>query len=365
MPSPRSQIYYWKCDRPAALHSVGQDTATRERPDLQPGLAAALQRYFGAPAQDLRPAGGQGNHATFRATLGGRDSFIRVEDGPERDDYFLVESHVLRLVREVGVLTPEVYGLDASRGTEPFAWQVLERVPHPDLNHWYKAGQLDLERTARQIGAAVARWQAITPAGFGPFRSDVVATSGQLLGHHARYADYFTLHLDRHLMFLVGRDFLSSDEATAIRSEINDRRALLDLPSGCLVHKDLALWNVLGTTTDVVSVIDWDDCIAGDPMDDLSLLGCFHDGPTLSATFAGYASVRPLPSDYCPRFWLHLLRNMVMKAVIRVGAGYFDLGSNFFLVGPGGTGGDLKQFTLSRIRTALAGLRDSRDPTTL
>ena len=34
-------------------------------------------------------------------------------------------------------------------------------------------------------------------------------------------------------------------------------------------------------------------------------------------------SVRPLPDDFERRFRMHLLRNMIFKSVIRVGAGYY------------------------------------------
>jgi len=91
-------------------------------------------------------------------------------------------------------------------------------------------------------------------------------------------------------------------------------------------------------------------------------VACFHDGAFLRHAFDGYASVRALPPDHVARFWLHLLRNMLFKAVIRVGAGYFDQGSGFFLIGAGADGTSLKTHTLARLDAALAGLREQRDP---
>jgi fructosamine-3-kinase len=133
------------------------------------------------------------------------------------------------------------------------------------------------------------------------------------------------------------------------------------LPAGCLVHKDLALWNILGSPGRIAAYIDWDDAISGDPMDDLSLLGCFHGGPVIERAFAGYTRIRPLPPDYMTRFWIHLLRNMLVKAVIRVGAGYFTRTDSFFLIDTGVSGTDLESFTRTRIETALRGLHDRCD----
>ena len=89
---PRLSIYYWKCDRPAAFHGTEERT---ERSELEPQLHAALVAHFHGEAISLSPAGGQGNHITFRAKIGEADAFVRIEDGPERDDYIEVESHVI------------------------------------------------------------------------------------------------------------------------------------------------------------------------------------------------------------------------------------------------------------------------------
>jgi hypothetical protein len=95
------------------------------------------------------------------------------------------------------------------------------------------------------------------------------------------------------------------------------------------------------------------------------LLGCFHEGAFLTHALEGYQSVRPLPADHVRRFWLHLLRNMLVKAVIRVGAGYFDRTDAFFLVGAGLSGANLRDFTLARLDAALNGLLGAGDISTL
>jgi fructosamine-3-kinase len=208
------------------------------------------------------------------------------------------------------------------------------------------------------MGRSVARWQAIGAEGFGPFDGGVLRGTGRLTGYHADYAGYFLGHLDRHLSFLRDRGFLTADESAEIAGEMERHHALLHIGRGCLVHKDLALWNILGSETHIAAFIDFDDAISGDPMDDLSLLGCFHDAAFLRIAFEGYQEVRPLPPEHRRRFWLHLLRNMIVKAVIRVGAGYFERGAAFFLIPNGANGGTLREFTRARLNTALMGLRN-------
>lgn len=360
--NPRQSVYYWKCDRPAAFHGTDEHF---HRNFSESQLSDILQERFPDKSFALRPAAGQGNHITWLATVDGTELFVRIEDGPERDDYIEVESRVLAEVRALGIPAPRVHGVDASRKRVPFAWQLLENIPHPDLNQLHKEGRLDVAQLAYDIGAAVARWQAIQPSGFGPFDSAILRHENRLNGFHQHYEDYFFLHLDRHLRFLVERGFLAECDADEITTEIKRHRGLLALEQGCLVHKDLGLWNILGTGTAIAAFIDWDDTICGDPMDDLSLLGCFYDGKVLGRALHGYAGVRPLPSDYRRRFWLHLLRNMIVKSVIRVGAGYFERTDRFFLIGSGGTGADLKTFTRQRLATAIKGVRNDLEIETI
>ena len=350
----RRDIYYWKCDRPAAFH--GTQTRGEADANLASQLETELQRHFDTKNVVLSPGAGQGNHLTWNADVDEKPLFIRVENGPEKDAHLAVESALLYCVRAAGVVTPRVFGCDASRSHVSFAWQALERIEAPDLNQCFKQGTLEVPKIAFEIGVAVAKWQSITLEGFG-------VLDEQLRGYRASYADYFHLRLDEHLHFLKTRGFLANTDD--ILAEIENHRALLDLPQGCLVHKDLALWNILGTSDAIAAFIDFDDAISGDPMDDLSLLACFHDAAFLQRAFEGYQSIRALPENHLRRFWLHLLRNLIVKAVIRVGAGYFERDSGFFLIGSGSSGADLRHFTLGRLQTALRGLREDPDISTL
>ncbi len=361
----RRDIYYWKCDRPAAFH--GTQAHGEADSKIEPQLREELHRHFDAKKVDLKPGAGQGNHLTWNTEVDGAAMFVRAENGPEKDGHLAIESAVLNQVRDAGVVTPKVFGCDATRSRVSFAWQALERIAAPDLNQWFKQGTLIVPSIAFEIGKAVAKWQGIAFDGFGilewsaqsSVRLEGLATPEPhrgLCGPHSGYADYFHLRLDEHLRFLTQRGFLTNAEE--ILAEIENHQALLDLAPGCLVHKDLALWNILGTRDEIAAFIDFDDAISGDPMDDLSLLACFHDAAFLQRAFEGYQSVRTLPEHHLRRFWLHLLRNMIVKAVIRVGAGYFDRDDGFFLIGSGSSGSNLREMTLSRLALALRGLRE-------
>ena len=74
----------------------------------------------------------------------------------------------------------------------------------------------------------------------------------------------------------------------------------------------------------------------------------------MTSLLEGYQDIKELPENFEKRFWLHLLRNMIFKAVIRVGAGYFKKSSDFFLVNKEN---NLKTTTLDRIFKAIEGLK--------
>jgi len=182
--------------------------------------------------------------------------------------------------------------------------------------------------------------------------------TGQLAGIHKSYIEYYYLNLDKHLGYLVNRNFLEQNEADDILAVIELNNMYLSLEKGCLVHKDLALWNILGYGQKIKSVIDWDDAISGDPTDDLSLLACFYPDDVIQAAIKGYKSIRELPENFYPRFYLHLLRNMIVKAVIRIGANYFGKSDDFFLIEKGTEGSSLEQLTRDKLFKAYEGLKN-------
>lgn len=357
----RKDIYYWKCDRPSAFFAIEENRhdLAEECADEKIGLALTdlLSDYFGDTDFTVTPAGGQGNHLTYLARHVDTVQFIRLETGPDGDDYMEAEAAVMDQVREIGIPTPIIYRVDSTRMNYPFAFQIMEWVRYSDLNCLQKNGTLQLESVMRALGRYVATWQQITPPGYGPFNVGELRSNGRLCGLHTMYRDYYWLNLERHLAFLIRHGFLSVHQVKEIISMIDANEQLLDLDGGCLVHKDLALWNVLGDSSRIRSIIDWDDSICGDPTDDLSLLGCFYGGTTLEALFSGYEEIRALPADFERRFWLHLLRNMIFKAVIRVGAGYFTRNEDFFLISSRSDGASLYHTTLDRILAACAGLK--------
>ncbi len=355
----RSNIYYWKCDRPAVLH--GTAGRTDDLHSVAETAREALSETLGSSNVTLTPFPSQGNHLTWIAKIDGQTVFLRVENGPEMDRHLEVESALTTIVGKTGVPVPRVIAVDASRSKVPFAWQAIEHLNCADLNIHFKAGRLQTRAIAHDIGAAVAKWQSVPTSGFGIFETASSKDTEPAKAYHSDYESYYRLRLAEHIQYLTDKNFLSITEASQIEQTVDHHSELLQISSGCFVHKDLALWNILGSPTSIAAFIDFDDSISGDPVDDLSLLACFHTTEFVRDAIHGYQTVRPLPEDHRRRLWLHLLRNMIVKSVIRIGAGYFDQSQGLFLFGNEDSGRDLETFTKKRLITAVSGLENNSD----
>ena len=361
----RENIYYWKCDRPSAFHAIEGNTGVVTE-SLKQEICVLLTHFFNSSDFVLSLGAGQGNHSTFIANYRQKNFFIRIENGPENDEYIEVEAEVMKKLQGFGIPTPRIYAVDSSRASFPFAYQIMECLECSDLNELYKGNLLDVMPVMKRLGQLIACWQKLTFDGFGPFNINLLREKSELIGLHKRYKDYFMLNLDKHLHFLVENHFFDKKQQKEIGDEVHKQEHLLDIERGCLVHKDMAFWNLMGTCNSIRSVIDWDDTISGDATDDLSLMACFHTENEINALIEGYQALNPLPLDFFPRFWLHLLRNMIVKSVIRVGAGYFNRSNNFFLLSPQyNNGADFHNFTIKRLMMALEGLKENKETISL
>jgi len=355
----RKNIYYWKSDRPYAEGNV-QINDESDESLLEKQVFEYMTSYFKTSDFKLMPGSGEGNHKTYLAEHKDVLYFLRLENGPEKDDYMDVESRIIQEINKIGIPSALVYHSDGSREKVPFAIQVLEFIDYKDLNHLYKRNEIDLVEIAYKIGQLIAKYQSLHFKRFGLFSPQILKETNELVGYHNHYHEYFFLNWNEHLNYLFNNDFLKKKDIDTIKAEVEKHKHLLDIETGCLVHKDVALWNILGTMTEIKAFIDWDDAISGDVVDDISLLACFHSGEVILSAIEGYLNIRELPENFEKRFWLHLLRNIIFKSVIRVRGGYFDMGKDFFMISEDGNSSSLKSFTYERIKNAVKGLKGDK-----
>ena len=97
-----------------------------------------------------------------------------------------------------------------------------------------------------------------------------------------------------------------------------------DVPAR-LCHGDLGNHNVFVRDGHVSALIDWEDCLAGDPVYDVAFWATFHPPRRYDALIAGYRAAGTVPEDFFRRFWLYYLRVALAKTVVRARFGLVDL----------------------------------------
>lgn len=359
----RNDIYYWKCDSPSSLVAK-QKQFFKEKyasPEFLELAASCIVSWKGERPASLKGAGCDGNHFAFLVEMkSGERVFLRGDEGQD-DDYMLAESAVMDVARSHGIPTPKTHFLSAGEPGAKVNFQILELIDRSPVDRYHKDGTLDLPGTGRQLGGILRKLHRIPTPGFGFFDTQRIRRDGSLHGLQPSYASYFQTRIDEHLAYLGQKGFLDGSTLADLRSILREHEGALALEQGSLVHRDPALWNILGTPASVEALIDWDDAVSGDPADDLGMLLCFYDASFMRPLLEGYAGRDTLEPSFIRRIWLHMLRNMLWKAQLRHAMGYFEKASSFFLNMPGQSTG-LREVTLGRIRIAMDFFKhDGRD----
>ena len=351
----RESIYYWKCDSPLSVEAK-KKLFFKEKyasPEFLSIAAGCIKTWNGETPSEIMANGGDGNHFAFIIKLkSGEKVFLRGDEGGD-DDYMMAETAAMKLADKHGVPVPKTLFHSTGEEKIPVNFQILELIERKPLDKFHKDGSLDIRRTASQLGAHLKILHNIKLDGFGFFNTRLLKGEGKLRGLLDSYADYFHTKLDEHLSHLEGCGLLTQKESADIQSIFRENEDALKLDKASLTHRDAALWNILGTASDVESIVDWDDCVAGEPADELGMLLCLYRADFMRPLLNAYADGGRTEESFIRKIWLHMLRNMLWKAKLRESLGYFTKDASFFLNLPGEKA-SLKDVTLERIRAAVA-----------
>ena len=328
----RTDIYYWKCDNPLPMAEKRIYNDKYAQADIGPTVKAIATDFLSEPPDAIRNTGSAGNHYAYLIDHDDKTYFFRSDDGKIEDDYMLAEQATMDIAARNGIPVPQLYACDVGKSRYPIRYQIFEYIDFPALNKHDQANTLDRGAVGRQVGEILARLHGIRLDGFGFFDTHTLSTSGKIVGLDRSNRDYFFKCLDTHLAYLRDVEFLSGDQVHEIETLISRHDHLLDLEGGSMLHKDMVFWNLVGSPTKVMAVVDWDDVVSGDPVDDLSILRCIYDDDVWAPLLESYREIRPLPEDFQGRLALYLTRNMLWKSMIRHYMGYFDMGGDFFIL---------------------------------
>jgi Ser/Thr protein kinase RdoA (MazF antagonist) len=227
----------------------------------------------------------------------------------------------------------EVYEVDVSRARLPFDFEILEEAPGRPLGDFeWRAGRTNdsVEAEIRpllfELGRFLGRLHRIKTHGYGPVDVRSLASgacecpgSSQAIasGILETWQEYVFLRLDDHVKKCLDLGAISRAEAGQISKLVELVLGSMPDMQPVLLHGDLGNHNVFSDGKTVTAVIDWEDCLCGDPVFDIAFWATFHPEERHRFFLDGYQTERRLPEDFARRFWMYYLRIALSKTVLR------------------------------------------------
>lgn len=324
--SDRTNMFYWQTNRQISAAQQERIFLTRHarlKGDwLQKATVAGMKRagFFG---DDTRVAShlpiiafGSVNTVVPVRLKSGRNIVLRMHPPDVTNGYFWVESVAVRLAKAAGIPAYTCLVIDDTREHVPFDYMITTREPGRPMQELHPLPIKHEERLVIQTGRYAAMIHEIAPEGFGFFRNDVAKRHGRLVGQYKTLREHIEAGLDEDLSFLQDARTITGDQRKTIEKIFNRHASLLTIRSPVLVHNDIADWNQLSDGKRITGMMDWDECVGGDPVMELSAYSLFFGQPRLNWFIRGYEEVRSL-GKWKEKYELFRLRYLVSKLHLR------------------------------------------------
>lgn len=287
-------------------------------------LAAVKQvaaKVIGRPPLTIEPLVIAGaSHSHYRARWdNGPNAILRFNPhkGP-RDFALLLDPWAMDLLREAGLPALQVLDVDLSRCLCPWDYEVLEEAPGQSLR------EMDHDETLLtpylvDLGRLVARLHQTPAEGFGLLALDSLSPQADVpvQGMWSNWQDYLNQNLDDHLRLCLSMEAINLGESHAIHCLFTARNPRWAYCTPRLLHGDLENHKLFGQNGQITALIDWENCLAGDPLFEIAHWAAHHPRDRHAPFFQGYQSVEPFPADFEDRFWLYFLRIALARTAQR------------------------------------------------
>lgn len=303
------------------LRHLKQDVGGHDDIPIGP-LADAVAQATGLTDLTLTPMPVPATfHAAFSAESPDGNNRVLVRAArsarPELTGAMALNKAIHAACRDRGPRTPAILHFDPSHDKVPFDYEVIEFVDGATLAQ--REGDEGafcegLERAAE----ALAQCHGIAVSGFGPLDpAAVVDSTPPLRGLFDSWGEYLLVRADDHLAILRQHDEIDADDERRIRIQFG-HLGDIEPPAPRLLHGDMDSTNIILGDDDTVTLLDWEDALAGDPLFDLAQFATFQPQRRHRHIRIGYERRRPLDDDHAIAFWLYFLRLSVAKQVHRI-----------------------------------------------
>ena len=321
----RSNVFYWQTDRAVEPEEAGHIWADRHRyftdQELVERVNEALQhdKLERILPLDLDAQTNLGNVNSVRTGVlfSGAEVIIRCHPKGVRNGYFYAEAAAAKRAKEAGLPSYNTLAIHDYEHGEDFAFHVLEKLPGTAIKKWLEVHPDTENDLLRQVGKMMARLHNVQVEGFGPFINER-AKNGELIGLHASLGESVRAGLAFNIDVLVKAGVVDAGHVPAIHNLFSDDNPLFRSAQAVLVHNDFADWNLLTDGKDVTGILDWDECVASDPIADIACWSTFFEPERMRGFLEGYWQVAEKPDNFHERFELFRLRYVLSKMTLRL-----------------------------------------------
>lgn len=318
----RSDVFYWQTDRAVDPEEAGRIWADRHRYFSDSEIISRVSSSLDDAVVEIEPLDlgvqtnlGNVNSVRSGVLVSGKEVIIRCHPKGLKNGYFHAESEAAKRAKTAGLPSYETLAIHDYEGNDDFAFQVIEKLPGKAVVKWLEVRPDDETMLVTEIGRMMARVHQIQVEGYGPFDNEL-AKQGKLVGIHKTLRSSMRAGLTFNLDWLVSQDVITSGQKDDI-TKLFESDPSLDGNNSVLVHNDFADWNLLTDGIDITGILDWDECVASDPVADIACWSTFFEPARLDAFLEGYWQIAEKPENFEHKFELMRLRYVISKMTLR------------------------------------------------
>lgn len=320
----RSNVFYWQTDRAVEPEEAGKIWADRHSYFSDEEIMTCVNEVLEGDSlvsivpHDPEHQTNLGNVSSVRSASleSGREVVIRCFPKGVKNGYFHVEALAAKAARNAGIPSYETLAIhDFTQGND-FAFHVIEKLPGFAIKKWLEDHPDDENLLLPKIGKMMAMLHQINVDGFGPFDNER-AKNGEMIGLHQALNEAVLAGLPFNLDVLQRESLFSQGQSKKLL-ELFSNNHLLEVAKAVLVHNDFADWNLLTDGNDITGVLDWDECVAGDPIADIACWSTFFEPERLDKFLDGYWQTATKPVNFEDKFELLRLRYTISKMTLRL-----------------------------------------------
>lgn len=320
----RSDCFYWQTDRKISAEEAAMIWKDRHsaitNEELLEKISTELNDdklvYIKPFDENAQTSLGNVNSIRVGVLESGKEVIIRCHPKGVRNGYFYAESLASQMALENGLPAYKTYLIHELETESDISYQVIEKLNGNTVQFCLKEHPEKEEQLVIEMGKTMANLHKIKVNGFGPFDNDL-AKNGKLVGKHQTLKDAINAGLEENLERLVTYNILTKDIADKILKLFNNNE-LLNSDVSVLIHNDFADWNLLTDGNTITGIIDWDECVAGNPVGEIACWSTFFDPERIKSFLKGYFSETPVYDNFDEMFQLMRLRYTVSKMALRI-----------------------------------------------